>query len=153
MIVRNHIFASSIIAGIWYYIFKSIPEAVVCLLGGFLIDVDHFIDYYVNHPFTLDFWKIYKACLNMDLKKVFVVLHSFELAAFIWAMALLMPDNRLWLALAVGVTQHIIFDQFRNYVHPLAYFMTYRISKGFQSKYYLRDEKERYRKFNRCVPE
>lgn len=142
MRVGKHIIASGLIGGIWYYLFKSIPEAFVCFLSGFLLDADHFIDYYLNHPFTVEFQKIHKACREIDLKKVYVVLHSYELVILMFLLGYMLPVGRVWFAATLGVTQHIMFDQFANPVRPFTYFLTYRISRGFDIKAFLRDEKK-----------
>jgi hypothetical protein len=38
------------------------------------------------------------------------------------------------MALAIGASQHIIFDQFTNPIKPLGYFLTYRAMKKFKTE-------------------
>ena len=109
----------------------------MCFFAGFLIDADHLIDYFITHPLTLDFRRIYKACLNVDMKRVLVIFHSFELAALVWAIGLLSPAGKIGIAAAVGISQHLILDQLFNPVRPLTYFLIYRISNGFKTECFM----------------
>jgi hypothetical protein len=37
-----------------------------------------------------------------------------------------------WVALAIGLTQHMVFDLMFNEVYRRSYLLSYRISKGFK---------------------
>jgi len=39
-----------------------------------------------------------------------------------------------WKALAIGLTQHLVFDSFANPLKWPAYFFTYRMLKGFKKE-------------------
>lgn len=144
MTVRNHVIVSGIISGIWYYTFRTIPDTLVCFFSGFLIDADHFLDYYYSHPFTFNLKKISDACHQKNLKKIFVLLHSFELIFLMWLLITLLKADRVWLALAVGFTQHMIVDLVFNHPISLGYFLTYRILKGFRKESLVRCAKRRH---------
>lgn len=97
-----------------------------------MIDLDHLIDYYASHPFTANARTIYFTCLRMDLKKVYIVLHSYEIIACLWITIYVFYLGNFWKAVAIGLTQHIIFDQIVNPISAYSYFLTYRIAKGFK---------------------
>jgi len=149
MIIRSHVIASGIVGGIWYYFFRSVPEALVCFFSGFLVDADHFIDYFANHPFTLSFKKIYKACRELEFKTLSLVFHSIELVVLIGACGILF-DNKICIAVAVGLTNHLILDQIYNPVRPYSYFLIYRLLAGFKVESFV-DEKKRIKFLNRAL--
>ena len=127
-----HIAASGAISLLSIAYFKSIGYAAVSFLAGVLVDFDHFIDYYLNHGFTFDIRKIYNCCLALDLNKVYVVLHSYQLIAFLWASIYIFSLSKFWQAIALGLTQHMIFDQATNPISVFGYFFIYRAVNGFK---------------------
>ena len=138
MLPRGHIIASGIFSiCVWVY-FKSIGCAAISFAAGVLLDLDHLIDYYANHSFTLNIKDVYNACLEIKLNKLFLLLHSYELIAILWLAIFVFGLSNSWKALAVGCTQHILIDQITNPIKLTGYFLTYRIAKGFKKELILR---------------
>ena len=133
MTPRPHIVASGIISILSIAYFKSFGDAAVCFLAGVLIDLDHIIDYYLNYGFTVSIKKIYNCCEMMDLKKLYIVLHSYELIAFLWAAIYIFSLSKFWQAIALGLTQHIILDQLFNPIRTFGYLFTYRFFNAFDA--------------------
>lgn len=69
--------------------------------------------------------------MRADLKKLYLVFHSYEMVLLLWAAVYLRLLGGIWVAIAIGLTQHLIFDQLTNGLNTFAYFFTYRASKGF----------------------
>jgi len=128
-----HIVASGIISAISLAYFKSAGYAVISFLAGVLIDGDHLIDYYLNHGFTFNLKKIYRCCLAIDLKRIYLVLHSYELIFFLWAAIYIFSLSLFWQAIALGLTQHMILDQISNPIKTFAYFFAYRAANNFKA--------------------
>ena len=128
-----HIVASGIISAISIAYFRSVGYAAISFLAGVLIDADHLIDYYLNHGFTFNIKKIYNSCLVLDLGKLYLVLHSYELVAFLWVSIYVFSLSMFWQAIALGLTQHIVLDQVTNPVLAFGYFFTYRAMNGFKT--------------------
>ncbi|MDD5135784.1 MAG: hypothetical protein PHX20_04960 [Candidatus Omnitrophica bacterium] len=128
-----HVVASGIISALFLAYFRSVGYAAICFLSGVLIDGDHIIDYYLNRGLTLNILKIYKCCLTNSLKKIYVILHSYELVLFLWAAIYIFGLSKFWQAIAVGMTQHILLDQIANPVTAFAYFFVYRAANGFDA--------------------
>ena len=85
------------------------------LASGFLVDVDHLVDYFSAHR-----------------GRIVLPLHGWEFVPLWIAL-----DRRLALggALAAGYTLHLAMDQLWNEKRsPLAYFLTYRASKRFAER-------------------
>lgn len=137
-----HAVTSGIISIFVWSHFHSVWCAFVSFAAGTLIDLDHLIDYYANHPYTANLKKIYVACLDMNLKKLYLVLHSYEFIILLWFAIYTFSLSDIWKAVAIGFTQHLIFDQIINPITPLGYFLTYRIIKGFSKKVLIKEAKK-----------
>jgi len=58
-------------------------------------------------------------------------------------MICVMSLGNIWIALAIGATQHMIIDTVTNPINQFGYMLTYRIKKGFKKEFILRKaEKE-----------
>lgn len=114
--------------------FKSFGCAVLSFIAGVVIDADHFLDFFLNHPFTLKFSRIYDAFEKQDLSRLYLVLHSYEILVILWLSIYAFSMSASWIALAIGLTQHIIFDIFTNPIRVNGYFFTYRLCKGFKKE-------------------
>lgn len=114
------------------YYFKSIACAVSSFLAGILIDLDHLVDYYLNYGFTIKVKAIYVACLDMSFDKLRLFFHSYELIALAWLAVYALSLSNIWKAAAIGLTQHLIFDQLVNPIKVKGYFFAYRFMQGFK---------------------
>lgn len=110
---------------------KSAWCALASFAAGVLVDLDHFIDYYSDRGFTIKIKDMYDSFVRMEIGKLYLVLHSYELVIALWISACALSFPGIWVAVAIGMTQHIILDQMTNPLTPLSYFITYRMRKGF----------------------
>ena len=134
MRARYHVIVSAGVSlGVQAY-FNSWPATTTCFLSGILIDLDHFLDYYIEKktiPFR--YKDLVDFCIDFKGKKVFLLLHSYELLIMLWLLIYLLHLDLAWIGFAIGVTIHMAFDQFTNPIKPLFYFLTYRILNHFKS--------------------
>lgn len=70
----------------------------------------------------------------MNLKKVYLYLHSYELIIFLWLAIYIFKLPDIWTAIAIGMTQHLILDQITNPVNRMGYFISYRIKNRFEKE-------------------
>lgn len=131
--------AVSIIIGTAVYLyFKSLACGIASFLAGVLIDIDHIFDCYLNHGTHFKLKDIYNYCMEVKFDKLTFIFHSYELLAILWAMTLIFSFGNIWKAVAIGLTQHIIFDQIVNThirkMEPLAYFFIYRLRNRFKKE-------------------
>jgi len=138
---KQHIIASGIISYMVYMVTNSPLSALASFLAGVLIDLDHLIDYYLNYGLTYKIKEIYKAIEELQLPKVYVFLHSYEVLVVLWGLIFLVPLNHVYFAIAIGMTQHMFFDQLCNPLKPKAYFLIYRIANGFEREHFIEDSK------------
>lgn len=137
MKVKHHIISSGMISGLIYLFTNSLSNAIASFLGGILIDLDHFIDYYMNFGFSYNLKKICDAIDNFRLSKLYLLLHSYELLITFWLAIFIIPLNSIYLFIAIGVTQHIFLDQLFNPVTPKTYFLSHRIACRFKKESFL----------------
>lgn len=131
MMPASHAVTSGIISVFVGIYFKSPACAAVSFISGIFIDLDHLFDYYVSHKFTLSIKRIYCACRRIRFKRLFILLHSYELVALLWIAIYALSLSNIWKAAAIGLTQHMIFDQLTNPISTFGYFLTYRLINNF----------------------
>lgn len=138
MLPSRHIIVSLSLGAIISVFTKSTVAGLLCFFSGFLVDVDHVLDYVVNEgPKNFSLKNIYRTCRKLPfqkeksrLKKVYLVFHSWE-AVIIIFIGYLLFKNKYILAIAVGYTSHLFLDVWTRAFHPMAYFISYRYRKGF----------------------
>jgi hypothetical protein len=131
---------SGIISACLWFHFKSFACAAVSFLAGVLIDLDHLIDFYANNRFTLSLKRICCACLRIRFRRLYILLHSYELLLVLWLAIFAFSLSDVWKAAAIGLTQHIIFDQLTNPMTRYGYFLTYRLARRFDKNVIIRSQ-------------
>jgi hypothetical protein len=95
----------------------------VAIAAGVLVDADHLID-------TLD-----KRDGDTNLKiHMWRPFHAWEYVAVGLALFLTLWNHPLFLAFLLGYTSHLVLDNITNVVHPLAYSIIFRASRGFRRR-------------------
>lgn len=126
---------------VFYYLFKSSAAALVCLMMGIFVDIDHLIDYYRFEkvsPRVSDFFNLWiirkhwKAPHIMD--KLYLVLHSYEVCIVAVALSVYLFGPLIGTAVFAGYFSHLLLDNFGNYVHPMTYFLVYRFAYQFNTE-------------------
>jgi hypothetical protein len=89
------------------------------LVGGFLIDFDHVLFYWIKFK-SFNLKRAYNHCRNIPLKrdvneykKWIVVFHSFE---FMLLIAILSFYHKIFLILLISIVVHVVMDII--YVYP-----------------------------------
>lgn len=104
-------------------------------LAGVFLDVDHILDCYLNYGLGFKLKDIYHTCIEIRLKRIFLFFHSFELIILFWIFVAVFSPGNIWKGVAIGITQHLIFDQLTNIplhnVDGRAYFFLFRLFNGF----------------------
>ncbi|NQT07370.1 MAG: hypothetical protein HQ575_07515 [Candidatus Omnitrophica bacterium] len=122
--------------------FKSLACGVASFLSGVFLDIDHIFDCYLNHGRDFKLSNLYRYCMEVRFDKLTLFLHSYELLAVFWVLIYLFSMGDIWKALAIGATQHILFDQVFNKHHAdldwRAYFLTHRLMNRFKKEAVIR---------------
>jgi len=134
----GHLLTTTAACGLSYAVGGSLPLTAGLLLGGFLIDVDHYFDYVVfERQLSLNPLKFLSYYLDCKLKRAVLILHSYELMAVLWLIAAL-THNQLLIGYLLGAMMHLGLDIYFNGKHVLRepfrfYSFLYRREKGFEA--------------------
>src|SRR5437867_3644937 len=115
MMPGGHLATALALSGAAYAASGSLEAAAGCFAGGFLIDVDHYLDYLVfekqwRRPGPLSFLRYY---FTNSPRKCVLPLHSMELMGILLAVLVVDPWLQPWPLLAgywMGAAMHLTFD-------------------------------------------
>jgi hypothetical protein len=140
MMPGGHLATSIALAGVAYASTGSAETAAGCFAGGFLIDVDHYLDYLVfekqwRRPGPLSFLRYY---FTYRPRKLVLPLHSAEFMTFLFLVIIWHPWPLL-VGYWTGALMHLIFDVLVNGDHALKravlfYIFTYRAVNRFDAE-------------------
>jgi|SRR5215510_12805195 len=115
---RYHLLSSLALGGLFFGASGDRRRLLAPLATGFLVDVDHLFDYALGRT-------------GRGRRVMVLPLHGWELLPF---LALLDRALRTGGALVGGYALHLVLDQLWNEKRSaLAYFLTYRASRGFSA--------------------
>ncbi|MCG8431533.1 MAG: hypothetical protein MJA29_10225 [Candidatus Omnitrophica bacterium] len=125
-----HAVGTFVLAAAIYLHTRDSGCVALVVLGGILIDVDHFIDYAL--VFKSKF-HLRKFLLSDYLKsgKIYIILHSWELIILLGAVSLLTDSYGLFL-LSLSMAMHLGIDSIQR-MNPLLYFLVVRILRRFDA--------------------
>ena len=132
MMPGGHLATSVALSGVAYATTGSVETAAGCFAGGFLIDVDHYLDYIFfekqwRRPGPVSFLRYY---FSFSPRKLVLPLHSAEFMTVLFALILVRPWPFL-VGYWIGALMHLTFDVLVNgdvgLKRPvLFYFFAYR---------------------------
>lgn len=134
MKVSTHVKISGVLSLGVYACTSELVPSLACFLSGWLLDIDHFLDWVMNFGPTRNCARVVKNFEKQRLRRVYVILHGWEYVIGLFAIHILygLPQ---WAAYAtLGYTCHLTLDQiFNGPKRPLTYFLAYRISHKFNA--------------------
>jgi len=134
MKILGHATITITIGSILYNYSHSFYGFLWLLITGIFLDLDHYIDYTREHGVSFNLKKVHDTCLNhVYFKKMFLILHSYELVILFWLLILIFDMNIIWKYAAIGLTLHLLTDQMTNPVVAPAYFLCFRMVKNFET--------------------
>jgi hypothetical protein len=123
------------------------------ILGGFLIDLDHFIDYFLAFGWNIHLIWFLQGYEFIKLDQIHLFFHAWEYAIILLAMGFLLKSKKskvLVLSLALGIFFHLSCDVIMNEgLMTKSYSMIYKIKQDFQIKklvtpeHYEKDQKKK----------
>src|SRR5437867_3821948 len=135
MMPGGHLATALALSGTVYATTGSVEVAAGCFAGGFLIDVDHYLDYLVfekqwQRPSPLRFLEYY---FNYSRQRLVLALHPFEAMALRFVTILVSPIP-LVVGYWFGAAMHLTFDMLVNGEYALRravlfYLFAYRASQ------------------------
>ena len=136
-----HIAASAGISLGYQAAVHSWPATLSCFLSGILIDTDHYLEYWATiKKFPFHYQDLINFFYDTKQTKNYLIFHAYEYLIILWGSIAYFHLGNVWIGLAIGLTAHILFDQFTNPGKPLFYFLTYRILNQFEKSKILTDK-------------
>jgi len=133
MRVKYHIVASAGVSLGCQAILHSWSATLGCFLSGVLIDLDHYLEYCLSRKkFPYRYKDLVDFCWYDEEGKVYLFLHAYEYLFVLWFVIYVFCLGKVWLGVAIGLTTHLVFDQWANPGKPLFYFLTFRIKNRFE---------------------
>lgn len=131
MTLREHTVAAfPLMAGV-YVATRSLTAAVLAGASSVLIDVDHVPDYVYFRGGWRGLRDFFRTCYQGRLVKTFVLFHAWEWAIGCWMLILAWSAPQWILAVAAGITYHLVLDQVFNPVDRSFYWISCRARHGF----------------------
>ncbi len=128
----GHLMISTGGATIVYQTTGSWPDAAAFFAVGFLLDVDHIVDYAAH-------WGVKRGTLNLlkwrmlgGTPRVFIPLHGYEYLVAMVGLALLSASTLLWCA-ALAYIIHLALDELFNRPRNFQYSLAHRAWHGFRA--------------------
>jgi membrane-bound metal-dependent hydrolase YbcI (DUF457 family) len=130
----GHIVTSAGIATASYLRYRSRPAAIASFLAGWLIDLDHIVDYVRAHGWKFEWSRFHEACHEKYSGKLYLPLHSFELLALFFFFFRGPQRQPYRVGITLSILTHLLLDQRCNPDRkPLTYFLAHRIRKRFDA--------------------
>lgn len=131
----SHVAISSVISAVFAFYTRSFMGTAACFLSGIFIDIDHIFDYWLaRKQLFVTYSKLFGFCGLERGGKLYLLFHSFEFLVLFWLIFFTFQLNVFWLGLGIGVTAHMIADQFANPLRPYALFFVYRLRHRFEKE-------------------
>ena len=122
-------------SSIVFLLFESYEVAVSALLAGIFIDLDHFFDYFMDvKNFKFSFNDFFYRLNEARIKKVYVLLHSYEVMA-VFTLIVLNSKSPILTGVYIGVLTHFMADITCWRAYYYSYSLIYRISVKFDIKF------------------
>ncbi len=131
----GHIITSAGIGIASYARYRSRPAAVASFLAGWLIDLDHIVDYVRAHGWRLNWTRFNEASHEKYSGKLYLPLHSFELVALFFLLFRGPKRQPFRVGITVSILTHLLLDQRCNPGRKrTTYFLFDRIRKKFDAE-------------------
>lgn len=141
----SHVFISLIIGFlIWKKTGIRSASFLGVFLGGVLIDLDHFFDYFLafGQHFNLFYFLHGYEFLKSD--RLYILSHAYEYVVILLIISLVVNRKKTKVfifALALGLLSHLMIDIYVNNVKPQSYSILYRAKYNFDLQKLISPEK------------
>ena len=134
-----HFILSVLVGIVIFFLYKDINFTYVmtiALAGGFFIDVDHLIDYFIAYKWNFQTKKFFKGEQFTKIQKIFVLFHGYEYVGVLLCIGYFLRNSNLQayvFTLAFSSLFHLIVDAMVNNVYVKTYSILYRLYHNFNS--------------------
>ncbi|MFZ5982157.1 MAG: hypothetical protein ACOYS2_01110 [Patescibacteria group bacterium] len=139
---------------VWLFFRRNLFLALMGgLLGGFMVDFDHFIDYFLAFSWNFQLDWFVKGYEFLKLDQIHLFFHAWEYVIILIALGIFLASKKakvFFFSLALGLFFHLSGDVIMNEgLQIRSYSMIYKIKSGFQieklvtPEHYQEDQKRR----------
>ncbi len=130
----GHIITSAGVSLATYHRYRSPGAAVASFLAGWLIDLDHIVDYVRAHGWRLSWFHFNEANHEKYSGKLYLPLHSYELLALFFFLFRGPTRQPFRVGITLSILTHLLLDQRCNPDRKATtYFLAHRIRKRFDA--------------------
>jgi hypothetical protein len=130
---KYHVAISAVISGVLYAIFKSWALAIAAFVSCIFIDLDHVIDYVIEHGFHFDIKKFFYFFYGEQYKKITLILHGWEWLIILLILSWLTDWNPWITGVLIGFSQHMLSDRIYNISNFWSYSLLWRWKNKFDT--------------------
>jgi len=135
----THLVLSGLAGWLLFRYFKAKILFFYAFLAGVLIDLDHFVDYFLyTKSFVFNLQEFLSGTFFRDAGKVYVFFHGYEYAIILFITAFIVIRAKgksifagILMTMALSMSLHLLLDQFSYRPKPLAYSIAYRVLNNF----------------------
>jgi hypothetical protein len=129
-------FLFSLLAGIivWRIWRKPILAISAAMLGGVLVDIDHFADYFLAYGWNFSWSYFIKGFEFLKSDKLYVLFHGWEYVVILLLVAIILKNKAAksaFLALSLALFFHLVADVIMDKVPPKSYSVVFRAENNF----------------------
>ncbi|KKP29986.1 MAG: hypothetical protein UR15_C0007G0002 [Parcubacteria group bacterium GW2011_GWA2_31_28] len=134
----THLTLSLFVGLIIWKISGSVYVISAALMGGFFIDLDHLLDYFLAFGTKFNLTYFLKGYSFLKTDKIYVIFHSWELIIFLFFTILFFINfitlRALLFSFSLSLFLHLSVDVFTNNMKAQSYFLLYRLFNKFELK-------------------
>jgi hypothetical protein len=135
-----HLAASAAVSASLYVVTKSATVAGTAFFCGFLLDIDHILDYFREYGFRFNRREFFHVFNETRFEKLWLVFHAWEWVFALFLFAVVSGRHEAVLGLLIGVFHHMVLDQVGNGATTGGYFIVYRAANRFATKTVVRED-------------
>ena len=123
-----HLVFTGMVCALFYWSFRQVMGTLLVFASAMFLDADHLVDYFlyaIRFSANVNIKEFISGAYFKRWQKFVCPLHAWELviiALIIWQIY----SNIIALALAIGITTHLVIDYCTNTVNRVAYFFSFR---------------------------
>ena len=130
-------FMLSIIVGFFVWQISDNSYALLtALMGGFFIDFDHLLDYFLAFGIKFNLIYFLKGYQFLKTDKIYVIFHSWELSIVLLFISFLVNSTIVpfFVSFSLSLFFHLVFDVLTNNMFVKSYCLLYRVQNNFELK-------------------
>ncbi len=129
-----HLLIATGLAGYIYWRYRKWSLVIIVYATGFLIDIDHLIDFWIDIGWSADLALFFKADYFQESNRLFLIFHTPEILIPTWLVAWYYRRFDVAWAVTLGLMGHLAYDVVSNDVYWHTYFLASRLYHRFDLK-------------------